>query len=216
MTAQTSRYKLTYPTGSDLVSAAPSQLQTMAESIESALGMVDDRQTDEAVKPVVRPTLAQLADVAGVAGQTGYVTADTTTANNGPYYYNGAAWVKYADQPTIDDLLQPVTLQFSHVDYDIQYSAYKAGRLVMCFVKATRTGGSWDMSAWTATQICAIPDELRPAVYDINFPGVDNTATAAPVTGFILGASSISLRAYRAVQHFKGAWTHGLLTWVTK
>lgn len=94
MTAQTSRYQLTYPTGSDLVSNAPGQMKTMCESVETALATVDDRQTDEAVKPVVRPTFAQLAEAAGVTGQTGYVTADSVQSNNGAYVYTGSAWVK--------------------------------------------------------------------------------------------------------------------------
>lgn len=94
MTAQTSRYKLTYPTGSDLVSGAPAQFKSMADSVEKALGEVDDRQTSNAVKPVVRTTLAQLAEAAGVTGQTGYVTADSVQSNNGAYVYTGSAWVK--------------------------------------------------------------------------------------------------------------------------
>lgn len=109
MTAQTSRYKLTYPTGSDLVSGAPSQFKSMADSVEKALGEVDDRQTANAVKPVVRSTLAQLAEAAGVTGQTGYVTADSTSANNGAYVYNGSAWVKYAMKSDVDDLADQIT-----------------------------------------------------------------------------------------------------------
>ena len=91
---QTPRYQLTYPTSGDEVDDAPQQFKTMCESVESALGTVDDRQTDEAVKPVVRTTLAQLAEAAGVTGQTGYVTADSVQSNNGAYVYTGSAWVK--------------------------------------------------------------------------------------------------------------------------
>lgn len=94
MSATTPRYDITYPTGSDLVSQAPAQFKTFAESVESALGEVDDRQTANAVKPVVRTTLAQLAEAAGVTGQTGYVTADSVQSNNGAYVYTGSAWVK--------------------------------------------------------------------------------------------------------------------------
>lgn len=94
MSATTPRYDITYPTGSDLVSQAPAQFKTFAESVESALGEVDDRQTANAVKPVVRNTLAQLAEAAGVTGQTGYVTADSVQSNNGAYVYTGSAWVK--------------------------------------------------------------------------------------------------------------------------
>ena len=94
MTAQTSRYKLTYPTGSDLVSGAPAQFKSMADSVEKALGEVDDRQTANAVKPVVRSTLAQLVEASAVTGQTGYVTGDG--GNNGTYIWSGSAWVKLA------------------------------------------------------------------------------------------------------------------------
>ena len=90
MTAQTSRYKLTYPTGSDLVSGAPEQFKTMCESVENALGTVDDRQTDEAVKPVVRTTLAQLQDAAGIIGQSGYVTDDGD--DTGFYVHDETSW----------------------------------------------------------------------------------------------------------------------------
>lgn len=91
---RTPRYQLTYPTSSDEVDDAPQQFKTMCESVENALATVDDRQTDEAVKPVVRSTLAQLAEASGVTGQTGYVTGDTTESNNGAYVYTGSAWVK--------------------------------------------------------------------------------------------------------------------------
>lgn len=94
MSATTPRYDITYPTGSDLVSQAPAQFKTFAESVESALGEVDDRQTANAVKPVVRTTLAQLAEADAVTGQTGYVTGDG--GNNGTYIWSGSAWVKLA------------------------------------------------------------------------------------------------------------------------
>ena len=107
MSATTPRYDITYPTGSDLVSQAPAQFKTFAESVESALGEVDDRQTTEAVKPVVRTTLAQLADVSGVTGQTGYVTGDGD--NNGAYVWSGSAWVKYAMKSDVDALADQIT-----------------------------------------------------------------------------------------------------------
>lgn len=92
MTAQTSRYGLTYPTGSDLVSGAPAQFKQLAESVESALGEVDDRHTENAVVPVVRETKGQLDSASGVTGQTGYVTGDG--GNKGVYVYDGSGWVR--------------------------------------------------------------------------------------------------------------------------
>lgn len=94
MSATTPRYDITYPTGSDLVSQAPAQFKTFAESVESALGEVDDRQTANAVKPVVRTTLAQLQDAAGITGQSGYVTDDGD--NTGFYVHDGKSWTAIA------------------------------------------------------------------------------------------------------------------------
>lgn len=110
MTTQTSRYKLTYPSGSDLVSQAPAQFKQLAESVESALGEVDDRQTANAVKPVVRSTLAQLAEASAVTGQTGYVTADGN--NNGTYIWSGSAWVKLAVASDVSAMRQWVKFGF--------------------------------------------------------------------------------------------------------
>lgn len=90
MSATTPRYDITYPTGTDLVSQAPAQFKTFAESVESALGEVDDRQTENAVKPVVRTTLDQLADASAVDGQSGLVTDDD--AANGLYYRRDGEW----------------------------------------------------------------------------------------------------------------------------
>lgn len=94
MSATTPRYDITYPTGSDLVSQGPAQFKQLAESVESALGEVDDRQTDEAVKPVVRTTLAQLAEAAGITGQSGYVTDDGD--NTGFYVHDETSWTAIA------------------------------------------------------------------------------------------------------------------------
>ena len=87
---QTPRYQLTYPTSSDEVDDAPQQFKTMCESVETALAVVDDRQTSEAVKPVVRTTLDQLADASAVDGQSGLVTDDD--AANGLYYRRDGEW----------------------------------------------------------------------------------------------------------------------------
>lgn len=102
-------YGLPYIEASDLVSAAPAQFKTMAEGIETALAEVDSRNTPAGVKPVIATTLEALAAQTGVTGQTGYVTADTTTANNGPYFWNGSAWLPYATGGMLDDLRNQLT-----------------------------------------------------------------------------------------------------------
>lgn len=102
-------YGLPYIETDDLVSAAPAQFKTMAEGIETALVEVDSRNTPAGVKPVIATTLEALAAQTGVTGQTGYVTADTTTANNGPYFWNGSAWLPYATGGMLDDLRNQLT-----------------------------------------------------------------------------------------------------------
>lgn len=102
-------YGLPYIEADDLVSAAPAQFKTMAEGIETALVEVDSRNTPAEVKPVIATTLEALAAQTGVTGQTGYVTADTTTANNGPYFWNGSAWLPYATGGMLDDLRNQLT-----------------------------------------------------------------------------------------------------------
>jgi hypothetical protein len=109
-------YGLPYINASDLVSGAPAQFKSMAEGVEKALKEVDDRNNTNGVKPMVATTLANLAKLKGVTGQTGYVTSDTTTANNGPYFWNGSAWLPYATKSMLDQLTQgyesgTVTLQ---------------------------------------------------------------------------------------------------------
>lgn len=131
MSASTPRYGITYPTGSDLVSQAPTQFESMADTIETALANVDDRQTENAVKPVVRATLDQLAEAAGVTGQTGYVTADSTSANNGAYVYNGSAWVKYAMKSDVDALADQITQGYE--SGVISGSTSAAGAILVAF-----------------------------------------------------------------------------------
>lgn len=118
-------YGLPYIEADDLVSSAPAQFKTMAEGIETALTEVDSRNTPAGVKPVIATTLEALAAQTGVTGQTGYVTADTTTANNGPYYYNGTAWLPYATGAMLDSLRNQLTqgYEFGVVDASTNQNA---------------------------------------------------------------------------------------------
>lgn len=95
-------YGISYIEGSDLVSNAAAGFKQAAETTEAALKLVDQRSTIEGVKPVIAGTLATLATMRGATGQTGYVTSDGN--NNGPYCWNGSAWVKYAQNTQIDSL----------------------------------------------------------------------------------------------------------------
>lgn len=102
-------YGLPYIEADDLVSGAPAQFKAMAQGIETALVEVDARSTPAGVKPVIATTLEALAARPGVTGQTGYVTADTTMANNGPYYWNGTAWLPYATGAMVETLASRVS-----------------------------------------------------------------------------------------------------------
>lgn len=95
-------YGISYIEGGDLVSNAPAGFRKAAETTEAALKLVDQRSTVEGVKPVIAGTLASLATRRGATGQTGYVTSDGN--NNGPYCWNGSAWVKYAQNTQIASL----------------------------------------------------------------------------------------------------------------
>lgn len=95
-------YGISYIEGGDLVSNAAAGFKKAAETTEAALKLVDQRSTIQGVKPVIAATLATLATMRGTTGQTGYVTSDGN--NNGPYCWNGSAWVKYAQNTQIDSL----------------------------------------------------------------------------------------------------------------
>lgn len=98
----TPTYGISYIEGSDLVSNAAAGFKRAAETTEAALKLVDQRSTIEGVNPVIAATLATLATMRGATGQTGYVTSDGN--NNGPYCWNGSAWVKYAQNTQIASL----------------------------------------------------------------------------------------------------------------
>lgn len=103
----TPTYGISYIEGSDLVSKAAAGFRKAAETTEAALKLVDQRSTIQGVKPVIAGTLATLATMRGTTGQTGYVTSDGN--NNGPYCWNGSAWVKYAQNTQIDSLQSQIT-----------------------------------------------------------------------------------------------------------
>ena len=98
----TPTYGISYIEGSDLVSNAAAGFKKAAETTEAALKLVDQRSTIAGVKPAIASTLATLATMRGTTGQTGYVTSDGN--NNGPYCWNGSAWVKYAQNTQINSL----------------------------------------------------------------------------------------------------------------
>lgn len=211
MTATTPIYGLSYPEGSDLVSTAPDSFKAMADTFEQALYTVDQRSTPAGATPVIATTLNTLATLAAITGQTGYVTADATAANNGAYVWTGSAWVKLV---TATDMAVP-ELTFSHPDFSIAAYPRRAGNLIVCPIKIVRTTGDWNMTAWAMTGICKIPAGLRPgAGIDINVLGVDNLSTTSPMTGFTINEDEIFFRAFRGpVAYKKNTWTSAILAW---
>lgn len=158
MTAQTSRYQLTYPTGSDLVSNAPWQMKTMCESVETALAMVDDRQTSEAVKPVVRTTLAQLKTASAVTGQSGYVTGDG--ANNGLYVWSGSQWARVA----MLDLMPSTSVKvFDNGTYTVV--AHKLLGWCQLEIHADK----WPSDSAFQTTLGTLPSGYRPHGYAVDY-----------------------------------------------
>ena len=147
----TPRYQLTYPTSSDEVDDAPQQFKTMCESVESALATIDDRQTSEAVKPVVRTTLAQLAEAAGVTGQSGYVTDDGD--DTGFYVHDETSWKAIA---TNTYKLVSFTPPYSQNPINI----LKIGRLA--FSSGSWTGKTNFFNKSDELSTVKVPDELIP------------------------------------------------------
>ena len=121
-------YGISYIEGGDLVSNAAAGFKKAAETTEAALKLVDQRSTIQGVKPVIAGTLATLATMRGSTGQTGYVTSDGN--NNGPYCWNGSAWVKYAQNTQINSLQ-------SHIAAITQ--GYESGTVTL---QTTQLGGA--------------------------------------------------------------------------
>lgn len=116
-------YGIPYLDGSDLVSGAPEQFSKMANGVETALTEVDNRNTPDGVKPAIATTLETLAGITGVTGQTGYVTADETESNNGPYFWNGTAWLPYATRAMLDALRNQLTQGYESGTFSGQTNA---------------------------------------------------------------------------------------------
>lgn len=113
-------YGIPYLEGNDLVSSAPEQFANMANGVETALNEVDNRNTPAGVKPAIATTLETLAGLTGVTGQTGYVTADPTESNNGPYYWSGSAWLPYATGAMLDSLRNQLTQGYESAKFTWQ------------------------------------------------------------------------------------------------
>lgn len=157
-------YGLPYLEGSDLVSGAPAQFETMASGIESALQEVDNRATPAGATPRLATTLDALSAQSGVTGQLGIVTG--SGIDRGAYRY----------RPDDDDRWGPVTLEsaYDRISIVSQYWTINTmqatlidHRLLYLAVNATRkgvdfTGGSvWSSSPLLTFKNMSIPNEFH-------------------------------------------------------
>lgn len=159
MTAQTSRYHIQYPTGSDLVSNIPQHIQNAANSIEAALADVDDRHTTAAYTTVVRSTLSQLLTVKAQVGQLGYVTGGNTAAQ-GMYVFMADGWHAHGVRNINSALTNVINSQFWRFDL---YTVKLIDDTTLT-IDATirRKDGDWRGNGGSNPdqQLCKIPDYI--------------------------------------------------------
>ncbi len=172
MATTTPRYGLTYPTGHDQVDDTPTIFKNMADSIENALGEVDDRHTNAAVMPVVRPSLMQLQQATAITGQTGYVTGGDQQ-DQGQYTYGNDSWGNV--------VIQDVTSLFTKTNgsWTTKYAKLLLidHSLLHVSISLTRVNSSWSGGkAWESSPIGTVngissPTEIHvPCIANVNDP----------------------------------------------
>ena len=178
MTATTLRYQLPYPTGSDQVSQTPTIFKNMADSIDDALGEVDDRHTSAAVMPVVRPSLTQLQDASGVTGQTGYVTGGDRQ-DQGQYTFGDDSWGNV--------VMQDVTSLFTKTNdnWTTKYAKLLIidHSLLHVSMSLTRVNSSWSGGNGWDTSLLGTLDGISSPT-EIHVPFVANIGN--PTGGILL------------------------------
>lgn len=103
MTSQTNRYKLSYPDPSDLVSNLPNILKAQADSVDAALGDVDDRHTDGTWIPIVTNSLMALQQNGAVTGQIGVVGSAGSESGIYMYMSEYGQWLKISGIKELQD-----------------------------------------------------------------------------------------------------------------
>jgi hypothetical protein len=170
MATTTPRYGLTYPTGYDQVADTPTIFKNMADSVENALGEVDDRHTNAAVMPVVRPSLMQLQQATAITGQIGFVTSDGD--NTGPYIWDGTSW-HHAHWYASDDKAKTTLVDQSgwKCEYMIKHG----------FVYVTVNLSDSGTKGWSVSQMPGtLPEEARPPL-ELNFAPMCSNNTSIGV-----------------------------------
>lgn len=175
MTAQTSRYGIQYPTGSDLVSNIPQHMQNAANSIEKALADVDDRHTTAAHSPVVRKNKAELDSAGGQPGQIGIVTAESNPALSMYYIRSTGGWVRLFTDTKVNQLSHENPLGSKTISWKVPYSDSKI-QLIRVWQFVFLTGAvKFNASGQLNHTKCSetIPLGYRPTVNDtiVNFCG---------------------------------------------
>ena len=158
MSAQTPIYGITYPTESDLVRDVHQHMQTVATTVESALHEVDQRATPAGSTPVIATTFDQLSTLAGVTGQTGYVTNDPS-GRNGMYIRGANGWTRGGTTPRGDGQLTLV----NNTGWDAtDTKAYLFMGMMLLHVRVTRKTTSWTKGCYEQEKVAQLGAKLRP------------------------------------------------------
>lgn len=153
MGSTTPIYGIPYPSGTDYVKDAPTQMQTLAEGMEKALSEVDARATPKGATPAIATTYAALAAMTGVTGQTGYVYSDPTSANNGPYVWTRTEWRRIRTLQIAD--IEPT--EWSDSTWRVRYACRNGVMWIYTVINSDGDSGWAGITCpWT------VPDGYRP------------------------------------------------------
>lgn len=167
MTAKTSRYGLEYAEPTDLVANLPQLLKAQADSVDAALGDVDDRHTQNTYVPVKANSLALLNQTTPIDGQNGLIIDSTTPGEDGLYLGVSGTWLKIRDFAAAhanDIAVTKFVLPFAKSPALL----IRAGNLVT----ASGMVDAWRKSGWRDYQDDlseTLPEGYRPILTDVPF-----------------------------------------------
>lgn len=156
-------YGLPYLEGSDLVSGAPAQFETMASGIESALQEVDNRATPTGTTPKLATTLSALDAQSGVTGQLGIVTG--SGIDRGAYRYRPDDTDDRWGPVSLEGVPGRVQLVSSYWTVDNLSALLIDHRLLVLNAHLTRKGVAWaaGAAAWNSSQLFTLDGMRVPA-----------------------------------------------------
>lgn len=87
--------------------------------------------------------------------------------------------------------------------------------MVVMAIRAVRKENVWQQApAWQVSEVLSVPDDLLPAISDINVPGV---AASEPIDalGFSVTAGSkrVNVRVQKTTDVVLGCWVTGIICW---